>query len=145
MRHDSTVLDEVSETGSILSGPVESRDFPEWFREQQRDGWKQFASLPSPKRKDQLWRFSNVDLLNLTPFKFGGALPDKERNAILEQSRGLDKVAARLIFAGDQLIERDVLSDQLKKRGVIFQPLDSPQARRWCKADPIGELAPLKR
>jgi len=124
MRHDSTVLDEVSETGSVLSGPVESRDFPEWFREQQQDGWKQFVSLPSPKRKDQLWRFSNVDLLNLTPFKFGGALPDKERNAILEQSRGLDKVAARLIFAGDQLIERDVLSDQLKKRGVIFQPLE---------------------
>ena len=124
MSHDSTVLDEVSETGSILSGPVESRDFPEWFREQQQDGWKQFASLPSPKRKDQLWRFSNVDLLNLTPFTLGGALPDKERNAILEQSRGLDKVAARLIFAGDQLIERDVLSDQLKKRGVIFQPLE---------------------
>ena len=124
MRHDSTVLDEVSETGSILSGPVESRDFPEWFREQQQDGWKQFASLPSPKRKDQLWRFSNVDLLNLMPFKLGGALPGKERNAILEQSRGLDKVAARLIFAGDQLIERDVLSDQLKKRGVIFQPLE---------------------
>ncbi|PYJ73412.1 MAG: hypothetical protein DME72_05905, partial [Verrucomicrobia bacterium] len=72
MRHDSTVLDEVSETGSILSGPVESRDFPEWFREQQQDGWKQFASLPSPKRKDQLWRFSNVDLLNLTPFTLGG-------------------------------------------------------------------------
>jgi Fe-S cluster assembly protein SufD len=128
MRHNSTVLDEVSETGSILSGPVESRDFPEWFREQQRDGWKQFASLPSPKRKDQLWRFSNVDLLNLTPFKFGGALPNKERNAILEQSRGLDKVAARLIFAGDQLIERDVLSDQLKKRGVIFQPLERAMA-----------------
>jgi Fe-S cluster assembly protein SufD len=124
MRHDSTVLDEVSETGPILSGPVESRDFPEWFRVQQQDGWKQFASLPSPKRKDQLWRFSNVDLLNLTPFKLGGTLPDKERNAILEQSRGLDKVAARLIFAGDQLIERDVLSDQLKKRGVIFQPLE---------------------
>jgi Fe-S cluster assembly protein SufD len=128
MRHDSTVLDEVSETGSILSGPVESRDFPEWFREQQRDGWKQFASLPSPKRKDQLWRFSNVDLLNLTPFRFGGALPNKERNAILEQSRGLDKVAARLIFAGDKLIERDVLSDQLKKRGVIFQPLERATA-----------------
>jgi len=29
-----------------------------------------------------------------------------------------------LIFAGDQLIERDVVSDQLKKRGVIFQPLE---------------------
>jgi len=112
------------QTGNILSGPVESRDFPDWFREQQRDAWKQFESLPSPTRKDQLWRFSSVDLLDLKPFRFGGALSDKDRDAILEQSRGLDEVAARLIFAGDQLIERQVISEQLKKRGVIFQPLE---------------------
>src|SRR5260370_24086695 len=116
--------DEMRQTGSILSGPVESRDFPDWFREQQREAWKQFESLPSPTRKDQLWRFSNVNLLDLSPFKFGGAQSDDVRDAILEQSRGLEKVAARLIFAGDQLIERDVISDQLKKRGVIFQPLE---------------------
>src|SRR5216110_423512 len=112
------------EATPILSGRDGTRECPDWFQDQQQDGWKQFASLPSPKRKDQLWRFSNVDLLNLTPFTLGGALPDKERNAILEQSRGLDQVAARLIFACDQLIERDVVSDQLKKRGVIFQPLE---------------------
>ena len=112
------------QTGNILSGPVESREFPEWFREQQHDAWKQFESLPSPTRKDQLWRFSSVDLLDLKPFRFGGALSDKDRDAILEQSRGLDEVAARLIFAGDQLIEREVISEQLKKRGVIFQPLE---------------------
>jgi Fe-S cluster assembly protein SufD len=109
---------------SILSGPKESREFPEWFREQQREAWKQFESLPSPTRKDQLWRFSSVDLLDLKPFKFGGTLSNKDRNAILEQSQGLDEVAARLIFAGDQLLERDIVSEQLKKRGVIFQPLE---------------------
>ena len=114
----------MKQTGNILSGPVESRDFPDWFREEQRDAWKQFESLPAPRRKDQLWRFSSVDLLDLKPFKFGGALSDKDRDAILEQSRGLDEVAARLIFAGDQLIQRDVISEQLKKRGVIFQPLE---------------------
>src|SRR5438477_8086797 len=115
--------DEVTQAGSILFGPVDSRG-PDWFGDQQRAAWTQFEALPKPTRKDQAWRFANVDLLNQTPFKFGGALPDMERNAILEQSRGLDKVAARLIFAGDQLIERDVVSDQLKKRGVIFQPLE---------------------
>src|SRR6202790_3121682 len=116
--------DEMRQTGSILSGPVESREFPDWFREQQREAWKQFESLPSPTRKDQLWRFASVDLLDLKPFKFGNALSDKDRDAILGQSRGLDEFAARLIFAGDQLIERDVVSEQLKKRGVIFQPLE---------------------
>ena len=118
------VHDEVMQSGNILSGPDESREFPDWFSEQQREAWKQFETLPSPTRKDQLWRFSSVDLLDLSPFKFAGALSDKDRNAILEQSHGLNEVAARLIFAGEQLIERDIISEQLKKRGVIFQPLE---------------------
>ena len=84
-----------------------------------------FESLPAPTRKDQLWRFSNVDLLDLAPFKYGDTLTEQgARRTILEQSRGLEEVAGRMIFAGDQLIERDVISDQLKKRGVIFQPLE---------------------
>jgi Fe-S cluster assembly protein SufD len=120
----SIAQDEVKQSGNILSGPVESREFPDWFREQQSEAWQQFQSIPAPTRKDQLWRFSNVDLLDLKSFKFGGTLSEKDRDAILEQSRGLDEVAARLVFAGDQLIERDVVSEQLKKRGVIFQPLE---------------------
>jgi Fe-S cluster assembly protein SufD len=120
----SVVHDEVRQTGSILSGPIGLRDFPDWFRQQQHEAWNQFGSLPSPTRKDQLWRFSNVDLLDLTPFKFGGALAEDDRERILEQSRGLDEVGARLIFAGDELIHGDVISEQLNKRGVIFQPLE---------------------
>ena len=108
----------------ILSGPVESRDLPDWFREQQRAAWKKFESIPRPTRKDQAWRFSNVDLLDLAPFKFSPALSDDDRANVLKYSRGLDQFAARLIFSGDQLIERNVVSDDLKKRGVIFQPLE---------------------
>jgi Fe-S cluster assembly protein SufD len=115
---------ERKQAGSILSGPVESRDFPDWFREQQQAAWKEFEALSKPTRKDQAWRFSNVNLLDLTPFNYGGRLADEERTEILEQSRGLDQVGGRMIFAGDQLIERDVISDQLKKRGVIFQSLE---------------------
>lgn len=112
------------QAGSILSGPTELREFPDWFRDQQRAAWQQFESLPKPTRKDQAWRFATVDLLDLTPFKYGGTLTDEERAAILERSRSLEEVAGRMIFAGDQLIERDVISDQLKKRGVIFQSLE---------------------
>jgi Fe-S cluster assembly protein SufD len=127
----SSVVDhEKTETGSILSGAAELRDLPEWFRDQQRAAWDQFESLPRPTRKDQAWRFSNVALLDLAPFKFGGTLSEEERTAILERSRGLDEVAGRMIFAGDELIERDVISDQLKKRGVIFQSLERAMVER---------------
>src|SRR5213593_964305 len=112
------------EAAPILSQPAELRELPEWFRDRQRAAWKQFESLPNPTRKDQTWRFSNVGLLDLAKFKVGGTLTEEERDAILERSRGLDEVAGRMVFAGDQLIERDVISDQLKKRGVIFQSLE---------------------
>src|SRR5213596_3217459 len=112
------------EAAPILSGLAELRELPEWFRDRQRAAWKQFESLPNPTRKDQTWRFSNVGLLDLAKFKVGGTLTEEERAAILEQSRGLDDIAGRMIFAGDELIERAVISDQLKKRGVIFQSLE---------------------
>ena len=112
------------EAAPILSQPAELRELPEWFRDRQRVAWKRFESLPNPTRKDQAWRFSNVGLLDLAKFKVGGTLTEEERDAILERSRGLDEVAGRMVFAGDQLIERDVISDQLKKRGVIFQSLE---------------------
>src|SRR5213592_1453227 len=112
------------QAASILSGPSELRDFPEWFRDQQRAGWEQFESLPQPTRKDQAWRFSNVGLLDLAPFKTSGPLSEDDRKNVLKYSRELDEYAARMIFANGQLIERDVVSEDLKKRGVIFQPLE---------------------
>src|SRR6266403_2179635 len=108
----------------ILSAPVDARRFPDWFRDQQRAAWQQFESLPNPTRKDQAWRFANVNLLDLAPFKISGPLSEDDRESVLKYSRGLDHYAARIIFANDQLIERDVISEQLKKRGVIFQPLE---------------------
>jgi Fe-S cluster assembly protein SufD len=120
----SVAVTETTRSKGILSGPVESREFPDWFREQQQEAWKQFQSLPSPTRKDQLWRFANVDLLDLTPFQHSNPLSDDDRTNVLKYSRGLDEFAARMIFAGDQLVERSIVSEQLKKRGVIFQPLE---------------------
>src|SRR5712664_4550881 len=120
----SIAHDETVSSKGILSGPMESRDLPNWFREQQAAAWEKFESIPRPTRKDQPWRFSNVDLLDLARFKLSPALSDDDRANVLKYSRGLNEFAARLIFAGDQLIERNVISDDLKKRGVIFQPLE---------------------
>src|SRR6202162_5167972 len=111
-------------TSGILSGPVVSRDLPDWFREQQFAAWKKFESIPRPTRKDQFWRFSNVDLLDLARFKSPGPLSEDDRENVLKYSRGLDQIAGRMIFANDQLVERTVVSEALKKRGVIFEPLE---------------------
>jgi len=120
----SVTNQEVANPESILSRPSDLREFPDWFRDQQHAAWQQFEALPNPTRKDQAWRFSNVALLDLAPFKSSAPLSEDDRKNVLKYSRGLDNYAARLIFANDQLIERDVVSEDLKKRGVIFQPLE---------------------
>src|SRR5438132_591701 len=108
----------------VLSAPADSPELPAWFREQKSSAWKQFETLPMPTRKDQPWRFSNVTLLDLSAFNHARPLSDNDRARILDLSRGLDQVAGRLIFGNDHLLRRDVLSEELQRRGVIFQPLE---------------------
>lgn len=111
---------------AILSGPFEARspDLPQWFRDQQQAGWAKFEALPYPARKDQPWRFSSVNALDLSRYNFGAPLTQAERSEILERSRALDEVAGRLIFADDHLLRRDPLPQKLLAAGVLLKPLE---------------------
>lgn len=135
MSNATAVLDDIMEVESppqektvstILSGFSEARNahLPAWFRDHQRSAWTDFLAQPMPGRKDQPWRFSNVDALDLAPYLLPEKLPESEHGAILDRSVGLENVAGRLVFADDQLLERDVLAGELRERGVIFQPLE---------------------
>ena len=129
MSYGTAVLEDVTQShdlnSDILSAPQKNaRDLPVWFRAQREQGWREFSALPTPTRKDQAWRFSNVGALDLTPYRFGTAASDDEQAEILERSTALNGKAGRLIFVNDQLLERDALPESLRKAGVIFQPLE---------------------
>jgi Fe-S cluster assembly protein SufD len=133
MTNQTAVLDETMEEvesphspRAIVSGGFEPRvpDLPEWFRDQQQTAWQKFEALPYPNRKDQPWRFSNVNALDLSRYHFGAPLSTEARQETLERSVGLDEVAGRLIFADDQLLRRDPLSQKLLAAGVILKPLE---------------------
>ncbi|MDQ2918293.1 MAG: Fe-S cluster assembly protein SufD [Verrucomicrobiota bacterium] len=134
MTAHTAVLDEMTEIESpqensaraILSGIPDDRgnDSPLWFQARQREAWTRFTSLPMPNRKDQPWRFSNVTALDLAPYIFSEAPDDDERREILDNSKSLDQVAGRLIFADDFLLRRDPLPESLSKQGVILKPLE---------------------
>ena len=111
---------------AILSGPSAERGhgLPGWFREQQRAAWEKFEAFPFPNRKDQPWRFSSVDALDLSPYAQSSRLTQSDRDGILDRSVGLEAVAGRLIFADDQLLRRDPLPETLLQRGVLLMPLE---------------------
>ncbi len=51
-------------------------------------------------------------------------MSEDDRDKVVEYLARSGRIRGRMIFAGDQLIERDVVPDDLLKRGVIFQPLE---------------------
>ena len=133
MTNQTAVLDETMEDidsplspRAILSAPFEARSagVPQWFRDQQGAAWTKFEAIPYPNRKDQPWRFSNVNALDLSRYNFDAPLAQAERDEILDRSTGLEGVAGRLIFADDQLLRRDPLPQKLVAAGVILKPLE---------------------
>src|SRR5256886_12798074 len=129
MSNGTAVLEESTQTPAvkftITSAAQEAAgDLPRWFQQQREQGWREFSTMPNPTRKDQAWRFSNVDALDLSPYRFGNAPSDDEQAEILERSAVLNGKSGRLIFANDQLLERDALPESLRQARVIFQPLE---------------------
>ena len=111
MSYGTAVLEDVTQTpevnSDIISAPQKAaRDLPSWFQQEREQSWREFSALPTPTRKDQAWRFSNVGALDLTPYRFGTTPSEDERSEILERSTALNGKAGRLIFANDQLLER---------------------------------------
>src|SRR6266481_7981449 len=129
MSHGTAVLEEVTLSpavnSTITSAPQKpAGDLPLWFQQQREQGWREFSTILNPTRKDQAWRFSNVDALDLSPYRFGNPASDDEQAEILERSAVLNGKSGRLIFANDQLLERDALPESLRRAGVIFHPLE---------------------
>jgi Fe-S cluster assembly protein SufD len=116
------------EAGMIVtSGPAstESHAFADWFRQMQFEGWETFESLPMPARTDEKWRFASVKSIDLSPYTRPQSVSASAGAELLARSRGVQDAAGRMVFANDQLLRREVLSDALKRRGVIWEPLDS--------------------
>src|SRR5205085_2526744 len=73
---------------------------------------------------DLVRQFPMEYALDLSPYRFRNPPSYDEQAEILERSAVLNGKSGRLIFANDQLLERDALPESLRRAGVIFQPLE---------------------
>lgn len=88
------------------------------------EAWEKFQSLPLPARTDEAWRFSNLKSIDLSRYTAPQPLDDATRDDLLARSTGLAASAGRMIFGNDSLLSREVFSDTLRQRGVLWLPLD---------------------
>lgn len=103
---------------SILNKPVStSAILPEWFATAQAEAWKQFQTLPAPKRGDEAWRFSTISALDFSAFTRAEFRGDASEWIAL--SKGVATSAATLVFVNDQLAH----AEKNVPDGVICLPL----------------------
>ncbi|MEA3186292.1 MAG: Fe-S cluster assembly protein SufD [Chthoniobacter sp.] len=110
----------------VMSGPdaLENHAFADWFRQLQFDGWESFRDLPMPARTDEAWRFASVKALDISGYTHPQSVPEAAADELRARSVGIAEVSGRMIFANDHLLQREVLSDDLRQAGVIFEPIE---------------------
>lgn len=89
---------------------------PNWFTARQQAAQKRYESTPAPKRGDETWRFSNLKQLDFAGYTKNA--PSDTAGLVL-RSTGLEKTAAKFVFANDELIH----SETNIPSGVIVLPL----------------------
>jgi Fe-S cluster assembly protein SufD len=88
------------------------------------EAWEKFQSLPLPVRTDEHWRFSNIKAFDLSSYTAPQPVDDATREDIVARSIGLAASAGRMVFANDQLLRRDPISESLRQKGVLWLPLE---------------------
>src|SRR5579862_4285723 len=92
--------------------------------EPRRAGWLDFKALPMPHRLDEKWRFSPVKDLDLSVYNRALPVPPAVREGLIGRCSGLAESAGRMVFANDHLVEREVYSKELARKGVIWAPIE---------------------
>jgi Fe-S cluster assembly protein SufD len=115
-----------STAAGLLAGPQKSAPPLSWRTETQSAAWEKFDALPMPARTDEAWRFSTRKALDLSSFTAPVAVPEQLGQELVARSHadGLEAIAGRMVFANDQLLQREVLSDSLKQKGVLWIPIE---------------------
>jgi len=111
----------------VTGGPdtLENKASAGWFWQLQFEGWESYQSLPMPQRTDEAWRFASIKALDISGYTKPQVVTEEDAAALIARSTGLEKTAGRMIFANDRLLKREVLSEDLKRKGVIWQPIET--------------------
>jgi Fe-S cluster assembly protein SufD len=98
---------------------------PGWYREDRMRAWRDFEAQAMPARTEQAWRFASLGKISLDRFTPPQEVSESTREKLIERSVGNARIAGRMIFANDMLLDRRLHAAELTAKGVIWKPLDA--------------------
>ncbi|MGD9896416.1 MAG: Fe-S cluster assembly protein SufD [Candidatus Methylacidiphilaceae bacterium] len=108
----------------IGGAPVRSDqrpDLPAWWKEIQDAAWLEYERLPSPSRKDERWRFTDLSKVALNGDS--GKVPVSPEALERLQTHFHHGKEPALLFANDALLFCRPLSPEAEEKGVLFSSL----------------------
>lgn len=103
---------------------------PEWFLQLRQEAAKSFGRLGFPSRKEEAWRYTNIDPILTTEFALAPPAMDEAALERLAESRFIKLGGPRLVFVNGHLSEE--LSDFGKcPEGVRFAGLSHALDEAW--------------
>ncbi len=116
-------------SGGLLAAPnFSDNTLPGWFQQSRREAWAQFERLEMPARTEQSWRFTSIGKVALDRYHSPHTVDGPTRERLIGRSQGNDKIAGRMVFANDTLLDRRAHAPELAAQGVIWKPLDAAMA-----------------
>jgi Fe-S cluster assembly protein SufD len=117
-------------SAGLLAEPSAARldGLPGWYAEDRAKAWRDFEALAMPARTEQAWRFASLGKIGLDRFTPPQEVCGSLREKLIERSVGNPKIAGRMIFANDGLLDRRVHAAELSAKGVIWKQLDAALA-----------------
>lgn len=125
LENEENIATEEAPAAGLIVGPEHLRQGggAAWRAEARASAWQRFESLPMPARTDEAWRFSSLKTLDLAPFHAPLPVSREVAEDLRARSTALSTIAGRMVFANDELLNREILDDELTAKGVLFLPL----------------------
>jgi Fe-S cluster assembly protein SufD len=104
---------------------LESRNEPVWLKDQRREAWRTFESLPMPTRNDEEWARTDIRLFRLD--RFSPPAPGKSTDQLPELEQWLAKgvsAAAATVALDSRPLHTHFRTHPWKDQGVVFGSLD---------------------
>jgi Fe-S cluster assembly protein SufD len=110
---------------SLLGGPISDPKFPTWWQKGREAAWEKFKAFPMPSRRDEDWRFANVNHLQIDSFHLPASLDPKIKTQIIDWSKLTEfEAMGEVIFGNDQLAHFKSVPAELTAKGVIWEPIE---------------------
>ena len=101
---------------------LQSRDEPDWLRDQRAAHWARFEELPWPSQRDEEWMRTDIRMFRLEKFSLPGELAVGEKPPEGLLTRGVELGGQTTALDSRPHCAR--LADNWAKRGVLFGSLD---------------------